>query len=123
MAEAKSHNLGKIGELIAKKYLESAGYQIIASNLKLGNLEIDLIAGHQGWLYFFEIKTNALNFNYQPSNNLISKRQIDNLKRATHIYATKERVAWEKIRFDLLAISISKNTNKATIRRFGNIFS
>ncbi len=122
MVEKKFISLGKRGELIAKRFLERTGYDIIATNIKLGNLEIDLTASHQGWLYFFEIKTKSVN-QIKQTDSLISKKQLSNLKRAAHIYAARNQVGWEKIKFDLLVVYIDDLLKKATIKRHHDIFS
>lgn len=122
MVEKKLISLGKRGELIAKKFLENSGYKIAATNIKLGNLEIDLIASHHGWLYFFEIKTKSTPLQ-SKSDSLISKKQLTNLKKAAHIYAAKEMINWETIKFDLICIHLDKLTKTAHLKRYHDIFS
>lgn len=122
MTARQASGLGKKGERLAQKFLEQAGYQIIGTNVKLGNLEIDLIASHRGWLYFFEIKTKSAH-QFETNDKLISQKQLANLKKAAHIYAGRYNQNWEKIKFDLLAIYINEIAPQAIIRRYHDIFS
>lgn len=122
MATEPTLSLGKQGELVARNFLEAAGYKILEANIKLGNLEIDLIASHQGWLYFFEIKTKSI-FPKTNSDSLISKKQLANLKKAAHIYAAANQLNWNKISFDLLAIEINEKQKTAKLKRYRDIFS
>ncbi len=122
MATKTLHGLGRKGELLATSFLEKSGYSIIAANIKLGNLEIDLIASHNGWLYFFEIKTKSTPL---PSNddNLVTQKQLTNLKKAAHIYAARNKINWQKIKFDLIVVYIDKLTKKGCLQRYRDIFS
>ena len=122
MATKPNLSLGQQGELVARQFLEAAGYKILGVNIKLGNLEIDLIASHQGWLYFFEVKTKST-FEAINNNSLISKKQLTNLKKAAHIYAAAHKLNWNKISFDLLAIEINKERKIANLKRYRDIFS
>ena len=55
----KKHNLetGKIGEEIAKDYLEKKGYKIIEQNYKTKYGETDIIANCGKELVFVEVRT------------------------------------------------------------------
>ena len=47
-------NLGKEGEVIAKKHLESNGYSILESNWRFKKYEIDIIAQKNNTIVFVE---------------------------------------------------------------------
>ena len=46
---------GKIGEEIAKNYLERKGYKLIERNVRCRQGEIDIIAMYSGKLIFVEV--------------------------------------------------------------------
>lgn len=48
---------GKEGEEVAKKYLESKGYEIVEQNYKTRRAEIDMIARQGKELVFVEVRT------------------------------------------------------------------
>lgn len=50
-------NMGRIGELIASKYLEKGGFSILSCNLRLKMGEMDILAYKNKDYYVFEIKT------------------------------------------------------------------
>lgn len=58
-ARGAKHNIkiGRIGELIASKYLEKAGFSILTCNLRLKRGEVDILAYKKPDHYVFEIKT------------------------------------------------------------------
>ena len=43
---AKHNELGKEGEVIARRYLEQQDYEILETNWRIGHLEADIIAYH-----------------------------------------------------------------------------
>lgn len=48
---------GKLGERVARKYLESKGYKIIEQNYKTKYAEIDLVGLNKGVMIFVEVRT------------------------------------------------------------------
>ncbi len=54
-----SLSIGKLGEKIAREYLEKKGYNIIEQNYKTKYAEIDLIAKKKNTLIFVEVRTKT----------------------------------------------------------------
>jgi len=71
--------VGREGEEIAKKYVQSLGYHFYAQNVRIGRDEIDLIAfdPNDKVLAFIEVKTRKkLSVDYPPELGLTdSKRE------------------------------------------------
>ncbi|MFA5230157.1 MAG: YraN family protein [Candidatus Paceibacterota bacterium] len=61
--------IGKMGEQLAKNYLESQRYKILFTNYRFRHLEIDIIASKSQTIYFVEVKTRHYQ-NYQPEKDL-----------------------------------------------------
>ena len=61
--------IGKIGEQLAKNYLENQRYQILFTNYHFHHLEIDIIASKSKTIYLVEVKTRHYQ-NYQPEKDL-----------------------------------------------------
>ena len=47
---------GRLGELAARRHLESVGCTIMASNVRCGGHEIDIVADDEGTLVFVEVR-------------------------------------------------------------------
>ena len=77
------HEIGKIGEDIATRYLEQIGYEIIQRNFECKIGEIDIIAKDKEKIVFVEVKTRASTLYGQP------KDAVDVTKKK-HIYRTAE---------------------------------
>ncbi|MBQ9748229.1 MAG: YraN family protein [Clostridia bacterium] len=53
----KTGEVGRLGETLAAKYLESKGYTVRERNYRTGHLELDLICEDALRLIFVEVKT------------------------------------------------------------------
>lgn len=59
MSEDPRHILGKIGENLACEELRRRGYEILATRYRTRFGEIDIIALHDGFTVFVEVKTRS----------------------------------------------------------------
>lgn len=101
--------IGEIGEKIAATYVRKKGYKLLAKNLKLGKLEIDLVAeGKKGRIHILEVKTilgdpethkPEDNYNYQKSKNIRAAAQ-------KFLGRYPDKVGEAGIQIDLIAINL-----------------
>lgn len=104
---AKHNNIGKEGEKIAKAFLLKKGYNIIHSNWRIGNLEVDLIAEDQEEIVFIEVKTRT-DEDYDSALESVTMDKEHNLVNAANIYL--QQLSFEApCRFDVIAV---KNMEK-----------
>ncbi len=70
------HNeVGKIGEELAKEFLEKNGYKIIDQNYKTKYAEIDLVAESKRCLIFVEVRTKV-GENFGTPEETINKQKL-----------------------------------------------
>ena len=76
----KEFNLqtGKLGEEIAKDYLEKKGYKIIEQNFKTKYAEIDLLAKKDGELILVEVRTK-IGENFGSPEESLTKKKLKKL--------------------------------------------
>lgn len=128
--------IGKIGECLAARNLESRGYKIIARNYRTVFGELDIVAKCVDMtLVFVEVKTmiQQKSANVLTPEDQMTQQKILKFKRIAQFYAGKypeqisEKVGW---RIDMVAVEIpqiaaSINFEKlyaaATIRHYENI--
>jgi putative endonuclease len=118
-----------VGELLARQFLTSKGYQIIQSNFRIRGGEIDLIATFENQLIFFEIKTRSLStysdiFSAPEQISLRQQRQIRQTARH-FLFQNRQSSLPSDLQFDLLVIhwdSVGHST-QAKIKHLKNIFS
>ena len=94
--------IGKSGEALAAKIMQSKGHLIQHKNLRLGRFEIDLVTQHMNILHFVEVKTMATKtFGYPETHFSLTKQQ--NVHQAIEKYIETYQPAIP-FQFDLLAI-------------------
>lgn len=100
--------LGKIGEDIAFRKIKKLGYKCIERNYRCVLGEIDLIARHDDYLVFIEIKTRkGRDTGYaKEAVNIRKKRQIS---KAALNYMKEKNCSDVKARFDVVAVSICQD--------------
>lgn len=99
---------GRIGEDLAHRYLRRRGLATVARNYRPRSApgEIDLVAWHASTLVFVEVKTRATAEFGEPESAVDAEKRR-NLERAARDYARRAEVAWEKTRFDVVAVVLS----------------
>ena len=114
-------NIGKYGEDLACKYLETKGYKIKERNFRTFFGEIDIICEYKGNIVFVEVKTRRSDkFGYpEEAVNFIKQRKI--VKNAL-CYLSKYHL-WEKnCCLDVILISISNHKDIKRIKHIRNAF-
>lgn len=92
------------GEIIAIKYLQRNWYLIKDLNFKFGRFwEIDIIANINYTTIFIEVKFRN-NLNYWEPEESITKAKLRRFKKTIEYYVVKNKLDFEKIRFDVIAI-------------------
>ena len=111
------HEIGRIGEDIATRYLEQIGYEIIDRNFECRQGEIDIIARDEEYLVFIEVKTRASALYGQP------KEAVDQVKKK-HIYHSAEFYVyikhWEDQPIRIDVIEVFKNQGKFQVHHIKN---
>jgi len=112
--------LGKRGEDLAHRYLQRAGFQVVARNYKPGqDSEVDIVAWHGELLVFVEVKTRTSDEHSAPERNVGPEKER-HILRAARAYATRAGVDWDNVRFDIISIVMN---NPPTITHFQDAFS
>ena len=117
----KGENIGKIGELLAAKYLSGKGFQIIQMNYLKSYGEIDIICEKAGIIHFVEVKTvsrrtsfqSDLVDSYRPEDN-VHNSKLMRIGRVIQVYIEEKKIKKEWI-FDLITIVLDKDSKKAKI--------
>ncbi len=104
---AEHNELGKKGELIARKFLEEIGFQIIETNWRHEKDEIDMVAKDGEELVMVEVKTRSTRYFGEPSEAVgIAKENF--MIRAAEAYLEIHDINMDT-RFDIISIVIDNN--------------
>lgn len=120
--------LGKFGEDVACRYLESKGYKILERNYTkeisaVQKGEIDVIARKDGIISFVEIKTarEQLSANFLPEERVNFQKQFK-LKKLSQIWLSENKIPFESPwQIDIVSVKIDLYNKKAKIRHFQNV--
>lgn len=99
-------NKRKIGfeyEKIAGEYLEKQGYEILEYNFYSRSGEIDIIAKHEGYLVFVEVKYRENDSKGDPLEAISIQKQRTISKCALY-YMKKKGMQDVSVRFDVVGI-------------------
>lgn len=111
--------LGDTGELIAIEYLQKHGYTIKETNYKFGRFgEIDVIATHANFIYFFEVKyrTNSL---YGKGEESITKQKLYKIRKSAEAYCNSNRIDYDVMKIE--ALVIEKHERSHRIKHYRNL--
>jgi len=102
---AEHNELGKKGEEMAREYLAQKGYQILETNWRVGNYEVDIIATNKKFIVFAEVKTRCTNTFGEPEE-FVTKQKQNFLIRAAEMFIEKKNIK-EEVRFDIISVLVS----------------
>lgn len=95
--------LGSNYEKIAGEYLTKQGYQILEYNFYSRHGEIDIIAKHQGYLVFVEVKYRENDKSGHPLEAVsVSKQRT--ISKCAFYYLQKHHLQDISVRFDVVGI-------------------
>lgn len=108
---------GRRGEDLAHRFLRRQGFTIVARNYRLsaGDAEADLIAWEGEALVFVEVKSRETS-EYGPPERAIGEKKRAHLKRVAREYTRKTETPWERVRFDVVTVILSRPPRLELIR-------
>jgi putative endonuclease len=101
--------LGDAGEDLAAQALKKQGYKILERNYTNPLGEIDLIARHQGYLVFVEVKTRR-SVRFGPPQESVTPAKQAKLRRLAEYYLKQKRLREDRVRFDVVAITLTTDS-------------
>ncbi len=118
-----AQQFGRESEAAAARFLEGAGYRVVARNWRHPVGEIDLIAYDGPTLVFVEVKARRSD-RFGPAQAAITRRKQDQLTKAALAYLSRQRAAAEPpCRFDLVVVQSRPSQAAPQIELLQDIFS
>ncbi len=109
---AKHIELGKKGEVLARKFLEEKGHAILETNWRHEKDEIDIITQDKDELVIVEVKTRSTDYFGDPEESVGTQKEAF-LIRATEAYLEENELDVDT-RFDIVSIILNKKEQKIT---------
>lgn len=97
------HNVtGQKGEELAKEFLVSKGYQILKSNFRTSNSEVDIIAKKDSEIIFVEVKVRG-SISFGQPEMFVNKEKRRHMKKVARAYIDMVKHDGPA-RFDIISI-------------------
>jgi putative endonuclease len=97
--------LGREGEARAAELLASAGYAVLARNVRAGGVELDLVAARGGVAVFVEVKTRRGRRHGAPAEAVDARKRARLVRGAAAWLAAQPR-RYARARFDLVTCEV-----------------
>lgn len=106
-----ARQLGAAGERIVAELLSNQGWQIVDTNVRLGRLEVDLIAVDlTDGLHFVEVKTRRSRA-YGPGREAITEEKLAHMRQAATLWLSQQNRGWARISFDCAEVTVDGATH------------
>lgn len=109
MDKSRNKSTGGEGEKVAKRYLESKGYRILDTNLKLFLGEIDILAKDRRSLVIVEVKT-VRGSGFGLAQDLVRYKKQNKLRNLGR--ALEQKYPNRTIRIDVIGVDLSDSEPK-----------
>lgn len=120
MQNLRNKKLGKTGEEIAAKYLQSKGFTIVERNFHKGYSEIDIVARDKTALVFVEVKTR-IGYKFGTPEEAITPWKLHSLTRSVQYYKLLHPNPSETMRIDVVAIVLSSTDMVEKLSHYKNV--
>ncbi len=115
---AEHNELGKKGEELAQRHLQSKGYKILKTNWHYGKEEIDIVATKDDVIAIVEVKTRQSNY-YGDPEVFVTRRKQRFLVHAANAFIQQNNIS-EEARFDIISILV--RPDQSIIKHLENAF-
>lgn len=118
---ASPHALGRLGETLARLYLEYHGWTCAAAGYRRPGGEIDLVMTRENWVIFVEVKTRGPRSLARPEEWVTPLKLARLRLAARHWLAEVKPQGPRNFRFDVIAIEDNGQGCGLTMRHLANV--
>ncbi len=113
--------LGREGERLVAERLEANGFQILGRNVRVGRLELDIIAERDGLVVFVEVRTRRSGNLVHPAET-IDREKRARIRRAAIGWLAGRSARPRAIRFDVAAVIAPGAGHPPRLSYYANAF-
>lgn len=118
--KSQNYRKGRLGEKVARKYLESKGYVYLDANYRNKLGEVDLIMKDGDWLVFVEVKFKLGLVKGLPEE-MIDRHKIYQVRRVAECFCQEEKINLNRDKCRIDAVCIVKNKSDLIIRHYESV--
>lgn len=111
---------GKSGENLALEYLVKAGYEILETNWRIKDAEIDIIAMLGDTMIFVEVKTRSYTYGKVAPAESVNYHKEQKIFKAANAYKRSVDYDWF-VRFDIITI-IHRSDDDFELKHYEDAF-
>ncbi len=115
----KRRDVGILGEKLAADYLEKRGYRIRETNYRCHEGEIDIVAEHEDFLVFIEVRTRKSRDFGSPEES-ITPAKMEKLRTVAARYQQTHDELPESWRIDVVAVELDSGNKVSRIELIEN---
>lgn len=108
--------LGDFGERVAAHRLESLGMRIVERNLRIGRIEVDLIAEDGDELVFVEVRTRRGAAGLAAES--VNAPKLRRMWECAVGYCEQNAVPMERLRIDVVAVDLDASGAARSVEHF-----
>lgn len=106
---------GRVGEEIAKQFLQSRGYQIIKQNFHSRYGEIDIVAMRNGMTYFCEVKARTTDA-FGTGEEAVNWKKLQKVKKTIQCY--QQQFGYSPWQLSIMSIVLSSELKPRKITHY-----
>lgn len=95
--------MGQRAEALACAHLQARGFEIVGRNVRVGRLELDVIAQRGDLLVFCEVRSRTSELLMTPAQS-IGRLKVARVRRAAATWLRRNRPGPLQIRFDVASV-------------------
>ncbi len=114
--------IGRIGEMLAAKYLQKKGFKILTKNFRSNRTEIDIIAQRNNKIHFIEVKTRLSTVKGKPYE-AVGRTKVSHLLKTATYFLLQTGKKEHKLSLDVVSILLDGANNIRSLQHFENINS
>jgi len=103
------HPLGREAEAFVARELERRGFSVLGRNVRVGRLELDLIARRGSLIVICEVRARRSDKFMAPAESL-DRRKLERIRRAASLWLVSSRLRNVDVRLDVAAVVYDSDT-------------
>ena len=115
----KTKATGQLGEKLAQDFLKERGYQIVETNYRSPDGEVDIIVSKDDVLVFVEVRTKSSRMFGTPEES-VTPRKRKKLVLVAQDYIQTHDLPESAWRIDFVAVEVNSNGNPLRIEQIEN---
>jgi len=119
--KAFNRDIGILGEGLAEDYLKNLGYRIKGKNFSCKCGEIDLIAIHNNYICFVEVKTRYGKIFGIPAESVTSSKQ-HKIHKTAQVYISQKNIFNFNFRFDVIEVVLNHDNSDFLVNHIEDAF-